>query len=124
MSKWRYARYGLLIFLVDLLALTIVAIILNPVQIVGLSVGVGFCIFMIYAILANWEDESEENTTRYIMHGKGELCEEGERLWNAADCRKPNTFDDYRRHLLECEKCQEEIELSKEDLEDIRGDIK
>ena len=53
-----------------------------------------------------------------------ELCEEGQRLWDAVDYHKPNSYDDYRRHLLVCKECQEELELRKEDLEDIKGDIK
>ena len=126
MSKWRYARYGILIFLVALAALTIVAITVNPVQFVALSLGAGFCIFMIYAILANWNDESEENATKYIMGGKEgqELCEEGQQLWDAVDYHKPNSFDDYRRHLLLCKECQKELELTKEDIKNIKDDIK
>lgn len=64
MIKWRYARYGWLVLFGVAETSAIVAMIVNPVQIVGLSIGAGFCVFMIYAILANWEDESEENTTK------------------------------------------------------------
>ena len=52
-----------------------------------------------------------------------ELCDEGQRLWNDVDYRKPNSYDDYRRHLLLCDKCQKELELRKEDLERIKEDI-
>lgn len=124
MSNWRYARYGLLVLLVALLPLTIGAIIVNPMQIVALSLGACFCIFMIYGILANWKDKSEGGTTKYIMKGKGKLCEEGERLWDAADYHKPNSYDDYRRHLLVCKKCQKELEFTKEDIKNIKEDIK
>lgn len=51
------------------------------------------------------------------------LCEEGQQLWEAVSYRKPNTYDDYRRHLLECKTCQEGLELRREDLLRIRGDI-
>ena len=52
-----------------------------------------------------------------------ELCDEGQRLWDAVDYHKSNSYDDYRKHLLVCERCQKELELSKEDLEDIKGNI-
>ncbi|MCK4731311.1 MAG: hypothetical protein KAT65_02535 [Methanophagales archaeon] len=52
-----------------------------------------------------------------------ELCEEGQRLWNAVDYRKPNSYNGYRKHLLECKHCQKELELTKGDLEDIKSDI-
>lgn len=53
-----------------------------------------------------------------------EGCDEGQRLWNAVDHRKQNSYDDYRKHLLQCDKCQKELELTKEDIEDIKRDIK
>ena len=53
-----------------------------------------------------------------------ELCEEGQQLWDAVDHRKPDSYDDYRRHLLVCEECQKELELTKEDIENIKGNIK
>ena len=52
-----------------------------------------------------------------------ELCDEGQRLWNAVDYHKPNSYVDYRRHLLLCKECQKELELRKEDLERIKEDI-
>ncbi len=52
-----------------------------------------------------------------------ELCDEGQRLWNAVDHHKPNSYDNYRRHLLECKKCQEELELRESDLKNIKEDI-
>ena len=51
------------------------------------------------------------------------LCEEGQQLWDAVDYHKPNSYDDYRRHLLQCKKCQEELELRESDLENIKEDI-
>ena len=52
-----------------------------------------------------------------------ELCDEGQRLWNAVDYHKQNSYDDYRRHLLECKKCQNGLERRERDLENIREDI-
>ena len=52
-----------------------------------------------------------------------ELCDEGQRLWDAVDYHKPNSYDDYRRHLLGCKKCQEELELRERDLQNIKDDI-
>ena len=64
MIKWRYARYGFLMLFGSSGVLAIWAILVNPVQLVGLSVATCFCIFIIYGILANWNDENEENATK------------------------------------------------------------
>ena len=54
---------------------------------------------------------------------KDELCEEGQRLWDAVDYRKVNSYDDYRRHLLECKRCQDGLNLIDKDLVRIRDDV-
>lgn len=54
---------------------------------------------------------------------KDELCEEGQRLWDAVDYRKVNSYDDYRRHLLQCKKCQDGLNLVEKGLLRIKEDV-
>ena len=51
------------------------------------------------------------------------VCKEGLRLWNVADYRKTNSYDDYRKHLLQCKKCQDGLNLSKNDVLRIKEDV-
>lgn len=66
----------------------------------------------------------DEHLKEYSEIFQEDLCEVGQRLWGAVDHRKPNSYDDYRKHLLQCKKCQKELELTKDDLENIKGDTK
>ena len=54
---------------------------------------------------------------------KEALCKEGYQLWNAVDYRETNSYDDYRKHLLLCEKCQIGLNLSEKDLLRIKDDV-
>ena len=53
-----------------------------------------------------------------------ELCKEGQRLWDAVDYRKVNSYDDYRRHIIQCKICQDGLNLVEKDLLRIKKDIK
>ena len=66
----------------------------------------------------------EEELKEFGKIFREELCEEGQRLWDAVAYHKPNSYDDYRRHLLQCKKCQEGLELRENDLENIKENIK
>jgi len=66
----------------------------------------------------------DEHLKEFSEIFQGELCEEGQRLWDAVNYHKSNSYDDYRRHLLVCKECQKELELTKGDLENIKGDMK
>ena len=51
------------------------------------------------------------------------LCKEGYRLWGVVDYRKTNSYDDYRKHLLQCDKCQTGLNLGEKDLLRIKDDV-
>jgi len=54
---------------------------------------------------------------------KEALCKDGWYLWNAVDYRKSNSYDDYRKHLLMCKKCQDGLNLAEKDLLRIKEDV-
>ena len=50
-----------------------------------------------------------------------ELCEEGQRLWDAVEYHFLDSYDDYK---IQCKKCQDGLELREKDLLRVRDDIK
>lgn len=51
------------------------------------------------------------------------LCEEGQQLWDAIDPRKINSYDDYRRHIIQCSRCKFGLDLGRKDVLRIRDDL-
>lgn len=53
-----------------------------------------------------------------------ELCKEGQRLYDAINERKNDSYDDYRRHIIRCKKCKKGLGLSRNIIHLIRDDLK
>ena len=54
---------------------------------------------------------------------KKKLCDEGQQLWDAIDPRKINSYDNYRRHIIQCSRCKFGLDLERKDILRIRDDI-
>ena len=54
---------------------------------------------------------------------KEALCKEGYQLWNAVDYHETNSYDDYRKHLLQYEECQTGLNLGEKELLRIKNDV-